>query len=318
MTASGKIELRQLGGDDIAEAARCDRTAFAAFLGLPGPDHFRPGADVIGPRLRAWPEASFAITDDGRLAGIALMMRWGSIAIVGPVTIFPEDWGKGHARRLMEALVQCADAAGVETMALITHAQSPTHIRLYEAFGFAMRRITSIMVKPPAKEARLNGCAMIAPTDTVAVTQLVQGARLATDAMYSGLDLGSEIASVAGEGIGEFVVADGGTPGAGGFAICHHGPGSEASTGQYYVKFACVPPGVDAPLRFAELLNACEARAAAVGADVIIAGTSSARTTAYATMKDAGFRTIINCVAMMRPAGDLYNRPDILAIDDWR
>lgn len=318
MSQSDGIELRQLCDDDIAEAARCDRTAFAAFLGLPGPDQFRPGADVIGPRLRAWPEASFAITDGGRLAGIALMMRWGSVAIVGPVTIFPEDWGKGHARRLMEALVRCAEDAGVETMALITHVQSPTHVRLYESFGFAMQRITSIMVKPPGKEARLNGCAVIVPSDTVAVTQLVQGARLVTDQMFSGLDLGSEIASVAGEGIGEFVVAENSTPGAGGFAICHHGPGSEASTGQYYVKFACVPPGHDASARFAELLNACEARAAALGAETIIAGTSSARTAAYAKMKDAGFRSIINCVAMMRRAGDLYNRPDILAIDDWR
>lgn len=318
VSQSGDIELRQLGNNDIAEAARCDRTAFATFLGLPGPDHFRPGADVIGPRLRAWPEASFAITDGGRLAGIALMMRWGSVAIVGPVTIFPEDWGKGHARTLMAALVECAEAAGVETMALITHVQSPTHVRLYESFGFTMQRITSIMVKPPGKEERLNGCAVIAPTDAVAVTQLVQGARLVTDAMFSGLDLGSEIASVASEGIGEFVVANSGTPGAGGFAICHHGPGSEASTGQYYVKFACVPPGQDAPTRFREILSACEARAAALGAETIIAGTSSARTTAYATMKDAGFRAIINCVAMMRPGGDLYNRPDILAIDDWR
>jgi len=312
------IELRQLGDDYLAEAARCDRTAFATFLGLPGPDHFRPGADVVGPRRRAWPEASYAITDGGRLAGIALMMRWGNVAIVGPVTIFPEDWGKGHARRLMAALVQCAEAAGVETMALITHAQSPTHVRLYESFGFAMQRITSVMVKPPGKEARLNGCAVIAPADNIAVTQLVQGARLATDAILPGLDLGSEIASVAGEGIGEFVVADSSTPGAGGFAICHHGAGSEASTGQYYVKFACVPPGADAPRRFAELLGACEARAAALGADTLVAGTSSARTAAYTAMKDAGFRTIINCVAMMRPGGDLYNRPDVLAIDDWR
>jgi GNAT superfamily N-acetyltransferase len=318
VSSSPQIEVRQLGEDDIAEAQRCNRAAFSRFLGLPEPDLFRPGADVIGPRSRAWREASFALTEDGRLAGVALMMRWGSVAIVGPVTIFPEDWGKGHARRLMTALVGCAEAAGIEHMALITHVQSPTHVRLYESFGFVMQRIMSVLTKPPGKEAGMAGCAVIPSHDTIAITHLTQGARLASDAVFPGLDLGSEIAAVAGERIGEFVVVDGATPGANGFAICHHGPGSEASSGQYYVKFACVPPGAEAAGRFGALLSACEARAAALGAETIVAGTNTGRTGAYEMMKAAGFRSIINCIAMMRPAGELYNRPEIFAIDDWR
>jgi len=318
VSASAAIALRPLGENDLAEAARCNRAAFSSFLGLPRPELFRPGADTVGPRFRAWREAGFAVTEDGRLAGLALMMRWGSVAIVGPVTIFPEDWGKGHARRLMAALVDCAEAAGVEAMALITHVQSPTHVRLYESFGFAMQRITSVMAKPPGQDARMVGCAAVAARDTTAVTHLLQGARLASEAVHPGLDLGSEIAAVSGEAIGEFVAVDGGTPGANGFAICHHGPGSEASTGQYYVKFACVPPGAAAAERFAALLGACEARAAALGAETLVAGASTARTGAYALMKQAGFRSIINCIAMMRPAGDLHNRPDVFAIDDWR
>jgi len=314
----GQFQVRQLGEDDLAEAQRCNKTAFSTFLGLPSPDVFRPGADTIGPRSRAWREASFAVTEDGRLAGVAIMMRWGSVAIVGPVTIFPEDWGKGHARRLMEKLVERADAAGIAHMALITHVQSPTHVRLYESFGFAMQRITTVMAKTPGKAAGLEGCAVIPAHDTIAVTQLTQGARLASDAIFPGLDLASEIAAVAGEKLGEFVVVEGATPGANGFAICHHGPGSEASKGQYYVKFACVPPSTDAPERFGALLSACEARAAARGAETLIAGTNTARAEAYEMMKAAGFRSIINCIAMMRPAGDLYNHPGIYAIDDWR
>jgi N-acetylglutamate synthase-like GNAT family acetyltransferase len=318
VTSSSNITVRPLGDDDIAEARRCNKAAFSTFLGLPEPDLFRPGADTIGPRFRARRDACFAVTEDDRLAGVAIMMRWGSVAIVGPVTIFPEDWGKGHARRLMTKLVERAEAAGIETMALITHVQSPTHVRLYESFGFAMQRITSVLAKAPASTAAMGDCSVIAARDTTAVTHLVQGARLATDAVHPGLDLSSEIASVAVEKLGEFVVVESATPGTGGFAICHHGPGSEASKGQYYVKFACVPPGAGAPEHFAALLRACEARAAALGADTIVAGTNTARTEAYAIMKGAGFRTIINCIAMMRPAGDLYNRPGILAIDDWR
>lgn len=318
MTSSPNFVVRPLGDEDIAEAQRCNKAAFSTFLGLAEPDLFRPGADTTGPRFRAWREACFAVTEDDRLAGVAIMMRWGSVAIVGPVTIFPEDWGKGHARRLMEKLVECADAAGLEHMALITHVQSPTHVRLYESFGFAMQRITTVMAKAPGKDAGLEGCAVIPAHDTIAITHLTQGARVASGAIFPGLDLGSEIASVASEKIGEFVVVEGTTPGANGFAICHHGPGSEASAGQYYVKFACVPPGAEAAERFGALLSACEARAAARGADTLIAGTNTARLEAYEMMKAAGFRSIINCIAMMRPAGDLYNHPGIFAIDDWR
>jgi N-acetylglutamate synthase-like GNAT family acetyltransferase len=318
VAGSADIALRPLRDDDLTDAARCNRAAFSSFLGLPEPAAFRPGADVIGPRCRAWPEASVAVTEDGRLAGVALMMRWGSVGIVGPVTIFPEDWGKGHARRLTAELVRRAEETGVESLALVTHAQSTTHVRLYESFGFAMQRITAVMAKPPAAAARLGDITVVTPSDKPTVDGLIEGARAATDALYPGLDLGSEIGSVAGEGIGEFLVADDGAPGERGFAICHHGPGSEASAGQYYVKFACVAPGEGAAERLAALLSACEARAAALGAETIVAGTSTGRSQAYAMMKEAGFRTIMNFVAMMRPAGDLYNRPDVLAIDDWR
>jgi len=318
MTTAPDIEIRQLREDEFDEAALCDRTAFSTFLGLPKPAAFRPGADVIGPRSRAWREASLALTENGRLAGIALMMRWGSVAIVGPVTVLPEDWGKGYARRLMDELVRRAEAAGVEDMALITHVQSPTHVRLYESFGFEMQRVTTIMVKQPGDAIGMDGCNVISADDDKAVARLVQGARVATDEVLPGLDLSSEITSVANENTGEFVVVQGDTPGANGFAICHYGPGSEASTGQYYVKFACVRSDEDATAHFAALLQACEARSAILGADTIIAGTSTARTHAYEAMKSAGFRAIINCIAMMRPAGNLHNRPNVMAIDDWR
>ncbi len=144
------IVVRPLAAADLPAASRINRAAFSKFFGIPEPAKFRVGADVIGPRWRLWPEAGVALDLDGKLAAAGLMIRWGSVAILGPVVVAPEHWSKGLARAVMPKLLETVGRGDFAFTGLVTHPQSPKHVRLYETFGFRMQRITAVMAKPVA------------------------------------------------------------------------------------------------------------------------------------------------------------------------
>lgn len=309
------IVVRPLAAADLPAAARINRSAFSKFFGIPDPAKFRVGADVIGPRWRLWPEAGLALELDGRLAAAGLMMRWGSVAVLGPVVVAPEHWSKGLARALMPKLIEQAGRGDFAFTGLVTHPQSPKHVRLYESFGFRMQRITAVMAKPvSATPAAARQFSRLPQAERA---PLVAAMRALTDSIFPGLDVTAEAADLAAHGLGETLLLEsGGRLDA--MALCHFGPGSEASEGQVFVKFAAARGGKNAQRRFQRLLQACEAYAALRGAAQLVAGTNTGRAEAYDLMMRAGFRTIMNVVAMTRPATDGYNRPEIFAIDDWR
>jgi hypothetical protein len=51
---------------------------------------------------------------------------------------------------------------------------------------------------------------------------------------------------------------------------------------------------------------------------VLTAGISAGRHPAHRHLVEAGFRTQLQGVAMHRPWRELYDRPEIYAIEDWR
>jgi GNAT superfamily N-acetyltransferase len=307
--------LRPLAAADLPAASHINRAAFSAFFGIPDAAKFRVGADVIGPRWRLWPEAGVALDIGGRLAAVGMMMRWGSVCVLGPVTVAPEHWSKGLARAIMPSLLACAGRGDFAFTGLFTHPQSPKHIRLYESYGFRMQRITAVMAKAVAPVPAAAREFSRAPAAERA--QLLAAARELTDGIFPGLDVSAEISDLAAHGLGETLLLEsGGRLDA--LALCHAGAGSEASAGQVLVKFAAARGGKNAHRRFQRLLAACEAFAALRGAAQLVAGTNTGRAEAYELMLRAGFRTTMNGIAMTRPGTDGYNRPEIFAIDDWR
>lgn len=328
--------VRPLAAADVPAAVALNRAAFSRFFGLPDPAKFRAGADMIGPRRRLWPKAALALELDGELAGAALMMRWGSVCVLGPVTVAPEHWGKGLARVLVAKLVDIVDDNGWFSLTgLFTHPQSPKHIRLYESFGFRMQRMTAVMAKAIGPKRQFEAPLRYSALASDGRIHMRGQLRELTSGIYPGLDLVSEINGIAAFWLGETLLLSGGD-GLDGMAICHFGPGSEASEGQVLVKFAAARGGDGAVERFRRVLAACEAYAAGRGASQVVAGTNTGRAAAYELMCDAGYRTIMNGIAMTRPAVDYfdrpdalaiamtrpavdgYNRPDAFAIDDWR
>jgi len=311
------VKVRPLEERDLPEADRIFRLAFGTFMGLPDPMRFAGDSDWIATRWRARPDAVFAADADGTLVGSNFVTRWGSVGFFGPLTVRPDYWDRGVARRLLEPTMELFTRWGVSHAGLFTFAQSPKHVVLYQRFGFWPRFLTTIMGKVVDPAAAAPDWSRYSHASRAEQAGVLAECRTVTDAVHPGLDLADEIAAVAAQRLGDTVLLRGGTELVG-LAVCHRGAGSEAGSGTCYVKFGAVRPGADAGARFDRLLAACEAYAAAEGMAHLVAGMNLAREDAYRHMRGRGFRSEFQGVAMHRPNEPGYSRPDRHVIDDWR
>jgi GNAT superfamily N-acetyltransferase len=311
------ITVRPLAEADLATADQIFRQSFGTFLGIPDPSAFRGDAAVVAPRCRANPEAALGAYDGEILVGSCFGARWGSFAVLGPVTVQPELWNQGIAKLLLEQTVAMFDRWGIRQAALFTFPHSPRHIGLYQKFGFWPRYLTPVMSKPVQKPRNAAGALRFSNLTAAERAVYLRHCAEITDRNFPGLDVRSEILSIDEQRLGETILVSD-THGLAGFAACHIGAGSEAGTGNLFVKFGAVRPGNEAAELFGQLLDACESIAGESSCREIHAGVNTARHTAYRIMLDRGFRTILEGVAMLRPNEPGYNRPDCFVIDDLR
>ena len=311
------IEVRSLREADLPEADRIFRLAFGTFLGLPEPLAFAGDTDFVGTRWRASPEAALGAYVDGVLVGSNFAARWGSFGFFGPLTVHPDHWDKGVARRLLVATMSLFERWDTRHAALFTFPQSAKHVGLYQAFGFWPQQLTPVMSKPVVATVEAGAWRAYSDLDGKSRAAALDACRALTDAIYPGLDVTSEIESVSRQRIGDTVLVHDGEELVA-FAICHLGKGSEAGSGAAYVKFGAARPGPAAGAHFERLLSACEAMAHARGMAQLVAGVNTSRHDAYRQMLARGFRTMLQGVAMQQANEHGYNRADCFVIDDWR
>jgi len=311
------IGIRRLREEDLAAADHIMRVAFGTFVGLPEPASFMGDASYVRGRWRADPEAAFGAELGKELIGSNFATNWGSVGFFGPLSIRPDLWDRGVAKRLMEPVMECFTRWGTTHAGLFTFAQSQKHVALYRRFGFWPRFLTAIMSRPidPAKrEGRWTTFSEVPEGEREAT---LAACRALTDSLFEGLDVGREIRAVAAQKLGDTVLLRG-DAGLTGLAVCHCGPDTEAGSGTCYVKFGAVRPGPTARQDFERLLGACEEMAATRGLRRLSAGVNTARHEAYRVLLERGYRTDLQGVAMHRPNEAGYNRPEVYAIDDWR
>lgn len=106
---SGSIEIRLMRRTDIPEADRIMRLAFGTFLGLPNPLSFMGDAGYVKTRYISNPSAALVAEVNSKLAGSNFALNWGSVGIFGPLTIHPDLWNKGVAKRLLEKTMELFD-----------------------------------------------------------------------------------------------------------------------------------------------------------------------------------------------------------------
>jgi GNAT superfamily N-acetyltransferase len=311
------VTIRPLEEVDLQEAEQIFRVAFGTFLGVPDPANFSIDKASIRNRWLAEHTAAFGAEIDGRLVGSNMASRWGSVGVLGPLTILPDFWNRGIGKLLMEPVVNTFDRWGCKHAGLYTFAESRKHIRLYQKYGFWPRFLTPIMSK--AVQTTKTKPLYIKYSDTPKKDQrtCLDTCFEMTNLIYEGLNLEHEIVSVYTQGLGETLLISDGRE-LTGLAVCHCGSGTEAGRDTCYVKFGVVRPGKNSGKSFGRLLGACESLAYERGMSRLVAGVNTARHQAYQGMFKMGFTIDFQGIIMQRPNEAAYNLPDIYLIDDWR
>jgi GNAT superfamily N-acetyltransferase len=316
MSTSQPIKVGPLKQSELQEAGRIVRLAFGTFLGLPTALDFMGDRDLLAPRWRSKHVKVIAAREDGRLIGTNVATHWGSFGFFGPLTVLPEYWNRGVAKRLLEATMTIFEKWGVRHTGLYTFPHSARHVGLYEKFGYWPRYLTAIMTRTPETDSALRTPMLLSNLTRNGREQAIASCARLTHRIDKGLDLSGEIRAVLTQRTGDVVLTHTrGIPDA--FAVCLNGPGSEGGGKTCYVKFGAARGGAGAGERFDKLLHSCEAFAASRGA-VVEAGVNMAREEAWRRMRARGYQVINQGVAMQRPHADGFNRPDAWVIDDWR
>jgi len=311
------LTIRPLEEADVDAAEKVRRLAFGTYFGLSDPLSFSGTARLVESRRRIWPDGALVAEKDGAILGVAISSRWGRLGLFGPLAVHPEHWRGGLAHSLLEASMPVFDCWRCSAVALFTFPASLTHIGLYQRYGFWSRSLTAIMSRPvtvpsPVPQAR-SLSAMSAAEQQDAIAQCAA----LTDRLYGGMDLRDELASVIAHPTSDAIVLNEGSTIAG-FVICHFGPHSETDTGSVYAKFAMARPGPNAARDFQRLIDAVNDFAHRNNATKVNTGVNMGAMEAYRLMMAAGFRTALHGIAMHRPWIDIYDRPDVLALEDWR
>lgn len=306
MPTKQTIKIGPLKKDEVEEAARIVKLAFGTFLGIPDPLAFMDDRHYMAPRFNSPHVKIVAARDGRRLIGSNVATRWGSFGFFGPLTVLPEYWDRGVAQQLLQATMTIFDGWGLRHSGLFTFPQSAKHIGLYQKFGYWPRYLTAVMTRTP-ESVPAAAPVLVSALKKPAREAAIQTCAKLTHKIDKGLDLTGEIHALQKQHTGDVVMI----PGA--FAICLNGPGSEGGQKVCYVKFAAAGTG-DA---FDKLLGAIDVFASSRGA-TIEAGVNLAREDAFRRMRAHGYRVTMQGVAMQRPHGDGFNRPDAYVIDDWR
>jgi GNAT superfamily N-acetyltransferase len=333
------ISIRPLQESELSEADRIFRLSFGTFLGLSDPLSFFGDADYVKTRFYSDPSAAYAaVSDDGKLLGSNFTANWGSVGFFGPLTIHPDYWSKGIAKRLMEPTIQLFSKWNTKHAGLFTFANSPKHIGLYQKFDFWPRFLTAVMSKetlqPEHEKEKTNGLKFSKYSELVFdgtykdEKHLLEECKKLTNSVYEGLNLETEIRSVRKQKLGDTIMLwrqedqndnhDVNSSKLVSMAVCHYGAGSEAGSNTCYIKFCAVKPGRNADRDFEELLVACESFAVERDMKRLTAGTNIGRYGAYTKMLSKGFRTDMLGVAMQKGNDDGYNLQNVYIIDDWR
>jgi predicted N-acetyltransferase YhbS len=302
---------------DLLEADLVLRLAFGTRLRLPDPMKFRGDARMLQPRFKTDPQTAFVAECEGHIVGSVIGMDWGRVFVLGPLSVAPSFAGRGIARLLMRQSMARADAQGFDLAALFTVPDSPTHIRLYESFGYVPNTLTPVMTKEVGSSDRPpSAFSLYSGLSHDAQSAVVKSCRDVAGSIFPGLDLSREINAISALGLGETLLLQGNGGALAGFALCHMGKGSEAGSGNLFVKFAACRPGDQSS--FERLLDACIDLARTKGIPRVTAGCNTAREEAYGLMRARGFRAQMIGVAMHRPNQTGWNIPGMFVLDDWR
>src|SRR5581483_3409468 len=134
------------------------------------------------------------------------------------------------AQKLLAPTMDLFESWGAKETGLFTFAQSPKHIALYQKFGYWPRFLTALMSRPVNLESvarKQASFVKFSALSEAAQKEALDACRKLSDAIYSGLDLTSEIRAVKDRNLGDTLLVWSGSS-LDAFAVCHCGEGTEA------------------------------------------------------------------------------------------
>jgi predicted N-acetyltransferase YhbS len=138
-TAQSAISMRPMRSDDAVACGQIGFEAHGAVAAAHNVPSEQPSVEyAVGmiQQLLAQPISRGIVAErDGRIAGSIFLHTFGSVGVIGPLTVQPRAEG-GVGRRLMEEALTVASGLGLERVRLV---QSPAHLRslaLYVKMGF--------------------------------------------------------------------------------------------------------------------------------------------------------------------------------------
>lgn len=312
------VTVRALRESELEEADRIFRIAFGTFIGLKDPLRFAGDSDYVRTRFAIAPEGALAAVSGDELLGTNFVTCWGSFGFFGPLSIRPDLWDRGVAKRLLLATVAALD--GTTHAGLFTFAQSAKHVSLYQKFGFWPGSLGAVMSRDVASDPRSgNGAGQITfgALSGDEKARAIAACREIAGSVYPGLDLTREIEGVDRLGLGDTVLVRSGD-GISAFAVCHCGARTEAGSDVCFVKFGAADPRKAPAEAFDRLLAASDSLAAARSLGRLVVGVATANRAPYRRLLETGFRTDIQGVAMHRPDDPGFHLPDTWILGDWR
>jgi predicted N-acetyltransferase YhbS len=155
---------------DPADADECARIVYEAFGGIADRHRFprdfpsREAAAQLASNFIAHPGIWGIVAEaDGRIAGSNFLDERGPILGLGPITVDPEEQGRGIGRRLMQAALE--RGAGARGIRLFQDSFNMQSLSLYASLGFE--------VKEPA--VVIGGTSRSEPVAGVQVRALEEG-----------------------------------------------------------------------------------------------------------------------------------------------
>ncbi len=310
------LKIAPLSTSDLDQADRVFRIAFGTRNGLSDPIQFDGDAARIRTRSLSSHVIALGAWDNDLLVASSIGTAWGSFGWIGPLSVHPDYWNSGIGQQLLGPTIESLARKRVQHQALFTLGESPKHVALYHKFGFWPGFLILIGQKVGLNRAAVE-YSQYSQMNDINRRAVLDSCKGLTSTIYTGLDLSAEIEEVRRQSLGDTLLM--GTPDRiSGFAVCHLGPGSEASSGTVHVKFGAVRPAPDAAETFNHLLSSCEDWAAARSAKRLTAGINTARREVYSAMVSHDFTAIQQGVAMHRPDEPAYDRQGAFVIDDWR
>src|SRR5262245_59231987 len=201
-----EIKIRPLRENDLSDADRIYRLAFGAFLGLPDPMTFAGDTQYVRTRWLADPTSILGAESAGELIGSNFLTNWGSVGFFGPLTVRPDFWDKGVARRLLVPTMDIFAEWGTKLIGLFTFAHSAKHIHLYQKFGFWPQFLTAIMTKPVDQTIAASSRGRFSELSAQEKADCLKACAELTAAIYEGLNVEREIHAVAEQKLGETVL----------------------------------------------------------------------------------------------------------------